>query len=171
MCYQQDRIAAATYHLDRALGTGSLAETTPAGVVAMVRARIGATTGTPRAALDRLAAARRQLTVVAPLPALARSVVLAEAQLWLVCGEVRTAYRLLEEYSSDNPLPAWSAVIRARLLPHRGPVGRGRRRCWSRFWTRRSRRGCGRSRRTCSTPRRSPRWATGPGPGGHWTGP
>ena len=115
VCYQQDRIAAATYHLDRALGTGSLAETTPAGVVAMVRARIGATTGTPRAALDRLAAARRQLTVVAPLPALARSVVLAEAQLWLVCGEVRTAYRLLEEYSSDNPLPAWSAVIRGRL--------------------------------------------------------
>jgi LuxR family transcriptional regulator, maltose regulon positive regulatory protein len=115
VCYQQDRIAAAAYHLDRALGAGSLAETTPAGVVAMVRARIGATTGTPRAALTRLAEARRQLTVVAPLPALARSVVLAEAQLRLVCGEVRTAYRLLDEYSLDNPLPAWSAVIRARL--------------------------------------------------------
>jgi LuxR family maltose regulon positive regulatory protein len=115
VCYQQDRIAAAAYHLDRALGAGSLAETTPAGVVAMVRARIGATTGPPRAALARLAEARRQLTVVAPLPALARSVVLAEAQLRLVCGEVRTAYRLLEEYSLDNPLPAWAAVIRARL--------------------------------------------------------
>jgi LuxR family maltose regulon positive regulatory protein len=115
VCYQQDRIAAAAYHLDRAIGAGSLAETTPAGVVAMVRARIGATTGTPRAALARLAEARRQLTVVASLPALARSVVLAEAQLWLVCGEVRTAHRLLEEYSLDNPLPAWSAVIRARL--------------------------------------------------------
>jgi LuxR family maltose regulon positive regulatory protein len=115
VCYQQDRIAAAAYHLDRALGAGSLAETTPASVVAMVRARIGATTGTPQAALARLAEARRQLTVVAPLPALARSVVLAEAQLWLLCGEVRTANRLLEEYSLDNPLPAWSAVIRARL--------------------------------------------------------
>jgi LuxR family maltose regulon positive regulatory protein len=116
VCYQQDRIAAAAYHLDRALGAGSLAETTPAGVVAMVRARIGATTGTPRAALARLTEARRQLTLVAPLPALARSVVLAEAQLRLACGEVRTAHRLLEEYSLDNPLPAWSAVIRGRLL-------------------------------------------------------
>jgi LuxR family transcriptional regulator, maltose regulon positive regulatory protein len=116
VCYQQDRIAAAAFRLDRALGAGCLVETTPAGVVAMVRARIGATTGTPRAALARLAEARRQLTVVAPLPALARSVVLAEAQLRLACGDVRAAHRLLEEYSLDNPLPAWSAVIRGRLL-------------------------------------------------------
>ena len=65
----------------RALGAGCLTEPPPAGVVAMVRARIGATTGTPRAALARLAEARRQMTLVAPLPALARSVVLAEAQI------------------------------------------------------------------------------------------
>src|SRR6185312_4109914 len=51
----------------------------------------------------------------APLPSLARSLALAEAQLSVACGEIGTAHRLLEECSSDNPLPAWSAVIEARL--------------------------------------------------------
>jgi LuxR family maltose regulon positive regulatory protein len=115
VCHQQDRMTTAEYHLERALGVGCLTDATPAGMVAMVWARIGAANGQAEATLAGLAAARRQLAVAAPLPALARSVVLAEAQLSLACGQSRTALRLLDEYAVDGPLPAWSAVIRARL--------------------------------------------------------
>ena len=60
VCYQQDRTTRPIP--PRPCARRRLpADSTPAGVVAMVRARIGATTGQPRAALARLAAARRQL--------------------------------------------------------------------------------------------------------------
>jgi LuxR family maltose regulon positive regulatory protein len=115
VCYQQDRLSAATYHLDRALGSGSLGDVVPAGAVAIVRAHIDAATGEPYAAAEVLAVTRRQLSERDSLPALSSALALTEVDLRIACGQLLAARRLLDEAAADEYLATWSALLRAKL--------------------------------------------------------
>ena len=82
------------------------------------QARLWAAAGLPAAAHAAIAAARPDMTAVAP--PLRAALSLAAAELRITAGDTVSATRLLSELGDRTPFPGWAAVVRGQILLSEG---------------------------------------------------